>query len=433
MSHIKPPGSVAKGMTGATTAAGARGNLGAAAAVEVLRLDGTQPMTADLPMGSHKVTGLADGTSDTDAISFGQAKNLIQGLSAKNSCRAATTGVITAVGTQTIDGVALNVDDRVLRKNEVGGILNGIWVVAAGAWARAIDFDDTNDASGTILVPVEEGTVNGGTVWISTAAQGYTIGVTNIPFVQMPAAQVLTFSNGLQKIGNDVSVLANGTTINVSSSGIKVSDTYAGNTSLGTLGTVTVGIWTGTKVDIPYGGTNATTAGGARSNLATAPSAAIFWVGSANGELANAVIPSSGTGISVTAATGVIAVDTTVVWTTTNSVAATNKTLTAPTINSPLLQHAQKLKTASYNPLVTDDWIKWTITSGAAAIMPAVAGATAGRIVSLKNSGGSTANLTVSVQSGEKLDDVLNDTAVILPGDQLDLMYDGVGSWDVVN
>ena len=49
------------------------------------------------------------------------------------------------------------------------------------------------------------------------------------------------------------SVLANGTTIDVSSSGIKISDTYAGQTSITTLGTVTTGTWSaaidGTTID----------------------------------------------------------------------------------------------------------------------------------------------------------------------------------------
>lgn len=37
--------------------------------------------------------------------------------------------------------------------------------------------------------------------------------------------------------------------------------------SLTKVGTITTGVWNGTKVDIPYGGTNATTASAARTNL----------------------------------------------------------------------------------------------------------------------------------------------------------------------
>lgn len=37
-----------------------------------LRLDGTTPMAAALPMGANKITGLANGTAATDAAAFGQ-------------------------------------------------------------------------------------------------------------------------------------------------------------------------------------------------------------------------------------------------------------------------------------------------------------------------------------------------------------------------
>ena len=59
--------------------------------------------------------------------------------------------------------------------------------------------------------------------------------------------------------GNTFSVLANGTTINVSSSGIKLSDTYSGQTSIVTVGTLTAGTWNASTIGVPYGGTGATT------------------------------------------------------------------------------------------------------------------------------------------------------------------------------
>jgi hypothetical protein len=51
--------------------------------------------------------------------------------------KAATTIAVTASGPQTIDGVACVAGDTVLRRAEPNPIDNGLYVVAAGAWARA--------------------------------------------------------------------------------------------------------------------------------------------------------------------------------------------------------------------------------------------------------------------------------------------------------
>ncbi|SRR6266550_3821768 len=48
---------------------------------------------------------------------------------------------------------------------------------------------------------------------------------------------------------------------------LAVSSTYAGGTSIATLGTITAGVWNGTAVPVANGGTGATTASGARTNL----------------------------------------------------------------------------------------------------------------------------------------------------------------------
>lgn len=51
---------------------------------------------------------------------------------------------------------------------------------------------------------------------------------------------------------------------------LTIASTYAGQTSIVTLGTITTGVWTGTSIAVANGGTGATTAAGARTNLAAA-------------------------------------------------------------------------------------------------------------------------------------------------------------------
>lgn len=84
--------------------------------------------------------------------------------------RAASTGVLTLSGEQTVDGVALVTDDRVLVKNQASSIDNGIYVVDSGDWSRAADADGPYDFVQGSLVPVYSGTANGGSLFQQTTA-----------------------------------------------------------------------------------------------------------------------------------------------------------------------------------------------------------------------------------------------------------------------
>ena len=62
----------------------------------------------------------------------------------------------TLSGTSTIQGVALVAGDRVLATGQTSSINNGIYVVAAGAWSRALDMAAGSNANNA-LTPVTEG------------------------------------------------------------------------------------------------------------------------------------------------------------------------------------------------------------------------------------------------------------------------------------
>lgn len=87
------------------------------------------------------------------------------------------TANLTLSGTQTIDGVALVVGDRVLAKNQTSLQDNGIWVVASGAWTRATDADSSTEIAGAIVL-VQEGTQHGGTRWVTSFKKTDTFGST---------------------------------------------------------------------------------------------------------------------------------------------------------------------------------------------------------------------------------------------------------------
>ena len=95
----------------------------------------------------------------------------------KRSVRAATTANITLSGTQTIDGIALVAGDRALVKNQTTTSANGIYVVSATAWTRALDADATSEIGGA-TVNVDSGTANGGQLFTTSFRITDTLGTT---------------------------------------------------------------------------------------------------------------------------------------------------------------------------------------------------------------------------------------------------------------
>lgn len=116
---------------------------------------------------------------------------LSSSVAIKGPCRVATTANITLVGEQTIDGVAVVTDDRVLVKDQTTASDNGIYIADTGNWRRAKDFNKTKDVKTGTLVLVTSGTVGTG-IWQVTTADPITVGTTSIAFSQtfLTAAQI---------------------------------------------------------------------------------------------------------------------------------------------------------------------------------------------------------------------------------------------------
>ncbi len=110
------------------------------------------------------------------------------GLDVKASVRAATTADITLSGAQTIDGVSVIAADRVLVKNQTAGADNGIYVAAAGAWARAADANVSAEVTSGMFTFVTEGTANGDKGWVLTTNDPITLATTALVFTQFSGA-----------------------------------------------------------------------------------------------------------------------------------------------------------------------------------------------------------------------------------------------------
>lgn len=333
-----------------------------------VRLDTINAPTASLSLNSQKITNLLDPTVGTDAANKQYVDNALVGLDGKGSVRVASTANVTLPPggtTLSIDGVSLSNGDRVLLKDQTTTNQNGIYTVSgigtSVVLTRATDMDVWAEVPGAYTW-VEQGTVNADSGWLSTADTGGTIGTTAITWSLFSSATALVAGAGLNKTGNTIDVvtadtsltvnadslqvrlqtngglqvstgvgiLLNGATLNLSASGLKVTDntfqpldatltalagldatagilvqtaadtftkrtltgttnritvtngdgtgvptfdisaSYVGQTSITTLGTIGTGTWQGTAVAVGFGGTGGNSASTARSNLVAA-------------------------------------------------------------------------------------------------------------------------------------------------------------------
>jgi hypothetical protein len=83
----------------------------------------------------------------------------------------------------TVDGVTLATDDRILIKDQASGGENGIYTVnASGAPTRSLDFDESAESLSGTLVVVSEGTSNKDSIWLLTTNAPITLGTTALVF-----------------------------------------------------------------------------------------------------------------------------------------------------------------------------------------------------------------------------------------------------------
>lgn len=231
-------------------------------------------------------------SADLDAANKAYVDAARSGLDVKQSVRLATnaalstfthsSGVLTATanGGLQIDGVTLSdptdVGIRILVKNETStnAPYNGIYTVTAvgdgsNPWVltRATDADSNDEVTPGLFVFVEQGTAWADSGWVLTTDGTITLGTTNLSFVQFSAAGQSIAGNGLTKTGNTIDVVGTADRITANADSIDIASTYVGQTSITTLGTITTGVWNGTDVAVTDGGTGASTAADARTNL----------------------------------------------------------------------------------------------------------------------------------------------------------------------
>ena len=196
-------------LAGPTTGSAAAPTFRALVAADLLKLNEFTAPDGSVSLNSQKITNLATPTADGDAASKSYVDGVSQGLDVKDSVVAATTANITidtALNNgDTLDGVTLSTNDRVLVKDQSTASQNGIYIVGSSP-ARADDLAAGVDAAGMFTF-VEQGSTNADQGFVCTSNKGSAVvGTNNLAFSQFSGAGNLTAGDGLDKSGNEFSV-----------------------------------------------------------------------------------------------------------------------------------------------------------------------------------------------------------------------------------
>ena len=111
-------------------------------------------------------------------------------FSSSTICAAGTTSNITLTGSapNSVDGVSLSANDKVLVKSQTDKTQNGIYDVSTlgtgsnGTWARSAILDTAGDFNSNFLAYVSSGSANTSTLWLATSL-GSSFGSTNLYFI----------------------------------------------------------------------------------------------------------------------------------------------------------------------------------------------------------------------------------------------------------
>lgn len=216
-------------------------NAGDTADIDILKINNSDilEILREMSMSNNKITDLLDPTADQDAATKKYVDSVVSGLTdPKDAVKVATTGALAAstydngvsgVGATltgdangalpSIDGIGLSLNDRIVVKDQVAALENGIYVVTqlgdAGTPFILTRSEDANigsadKAEGGDVVSqgmfclASQGTTNGGLGFILTTPDDITLGTTALGFAQF--GETVVAGQGITKTGSTISI-----------------------------------------------------------------------------------------------------------------------------------------------------------------------------------------------------------------------------------
>ena len=195
--------------------------------------------SSNVSISGGQITGLGSPSNGSDATTKTYVDNLVTGLKSRTIVRAATTGNISLTSdlqnNDTLDGVTLATNDKVLVKNQSDNTQNGIYiVVASGTASRDPEFDTVDELAGQMII-VKEGSTNADSFQLCTTDSG-SIGSAAITFTQVtPSSGGTVTQVGIAQSGSEFTI---GNTPITSSGNITLNVNRISSTKIGANGNV---------------------------------------------------------------------------------------------------------------------------------------------------------------------------------------------------
>lgn len=223
--------------------------------------------TGAVDVAGSRITGVDEPINATDAANKAYVDNAISGLDWKTAAQLLADSNVALTGatnTLVIDGhSALDSTDngyRILLKGQSTSSQNGIYIYndngSTYTLTRSDDADTYQELVGASIY-ILEGTIYGGTGWVQS--NHYLTDFSGQVWSQFTGGGAYSAGDGLTLTGSTFNVNGTADRISVTSDAVDIASTYAGQTSITTLGTIATGTWNATAISATKGGTGLTT------------------------------------------------------------------------------------------------------------------------------------------------------------------------------
>lgn len=248
---------------------------GGVAIQKALNVNGYSSFKSGINMLNTRIQNVLDPVSPQDSATKAYVDLVKQGLFVKDSVKVATVSPQNLstdfVSGNVIDNYTLVLGDRILIKDQLDQLENGIYIITNSTPTRTIDLDTDYQATG-IFVFVENGNVNSSLGWICNSPATFdTVGTDPLNFTQFTGLGQVTDGSGLSKTFNTLNVNVDSYSIEIDSDILRISNscistgitggsgsplqTTTNQSHVTKLGTINQGVWQGTGIGVGYGGT----------------------------------------------------------------------------------------------------------------------------------------------------------------------------------
>lgn len=171
------------------------------------------PIKADLTaswnfgLGSGSTLFYKEPTLDNEVAVKSYVDSVAAGVrDAKDAVKVASSGNLTLSGLQSIDGVTLGQDDRILVFGQTDATENGIYTVSTGSWVRATDADEDDEVTNGLYTYVTSGSVYQSSGWLLISPDPITVDTDDQTYVQVNGGANIVAGDGIFKVGNQLNV-----------------------------------------------------------------------------------------------------------------------------------------------------------------------------------------------------------------------------------